>query len=148
MKRATSLILLTLCLIFLLIGCDNKRSVTIDVASSVNFRCEVYISDTDESFTTIEDAGYLFERCFENKEDATKLSGNVGIGTSYIKVNFVGDCVDNAPTKDGKADYGAFVIFSNNTVRFEYDTASEYYQFDNEFYNFINNYMILFVVKE
>ena len=148
MKRAICLFIVIMCVAFLITGCDNSRNVTIDVASSVNFRCEVYISDSDESFTLNEnDSTYLFERSFENKENATRLKDGVGIGTSFIKIYFVGDCVDNAPIKDNKADYGRFTIFSNDTVRFEYDTASEYYQFERGFYNFINNYILIFAEK-
>ncbi len=151
MKRTVCLVLLTLCLAFLVIGCDktNYIEATIDIASSVNFRCDVYLSNSDESFSLGEkDATYLFERCFKHKKNATKLkSDKIGVGTDFIKLYFVGDIVDNAPTKNDKADYGGFVIFSNNTVRFEYDTASEYYQFENGFYNLINNYILIFAER-
>ena len=149
MKRAICLFLLTLCLAFSFLGCNNDSDIitaTIDVASSVNFRCDVYVSVSDEGFTLgQDDASYLFEACFENKDKGTKLKGDkVAVATDYIKIYFVGDSVDNAPIKNDKADYGGFVIFSNNVVRFEYDTASEYYQFENGFYNFINTYMMIF----
>ena len=49
--------------------------------------------------------------------------------------------------KDGKADYSGFVIFSNNVVRFEYDNKSEYYEFENGFYNFINTYLLIFAER-
>ena len=151
MKRALSAVLLILCIIFLLLGCNKNNTInaTIDIASSSNFRCDVNLSSSNESFTLGEnDAVYLFERCFENKENATKLkSDTIGVGTDYIKLHFVGDIVDNAPIKDNKADYGGFFIFSNNTVRFEYDTASEYYQFEEGFYNFIQTYILIFADK-
>ena len=71
----------------------------------------------------------------------------MGVGTDYIKLYFVGDCVDNAPVKDNKADYSGFVIFSNNVVRFEYDNKSEYYEFESGFYNFINTYLLIFAER-
>ncbi|MBO5440819.1 MAG: hypothetical protein J6A53_09215 [Clostridia bacterium] len=151
MKRAISLVLLILCLAFFAVGCKGDYiEARIDIANSVNFRCEVYLSVGDESFSLVEgDSVYLFEKCFENKKNATKLkSDRVGISTDYIKLHFVGDTVDNAPVKNGKADYSGFVIFSNNTVRFEYDTASEYYQFENGFYNFINNYILILAERQ
>ena len=132
------------------VGCgDDGINATIDVASSQNFRCDVSVSSEDTPYTLGEnDAKYLFQKCFENKDNGEKLKGNqVAVATNYIKLNFVGDCVDNAPTKNDKADYGGFVIFSNNVVRFEYDTASEYYQFDDGFYNFINTYLMIFAEK-
>jgi len=151
MKRALSIILLTLGLVFWLFGCDgsNTIDVTIDIASSSNFRCDVHLSASDESYTLGEkDSVHLFEKCFENKENATRLkSDSIGVGESFIKLHFVGDNVDNAPVRDGKADYSGFIIFSNDTVRFEYDNASEYYQFDTGFYNFIQTYLLIFAER-
>ena len=151
MKRALSIILLTLGLVFLLFGCDrsNTIDVTIDIASSSNFRCDVYLSASNESYTLTEkDSVHLFQKCFENKENGTKLKGDaVGVGENFIKLQFIGDAVDNAPVKDGKADYSTFTVFSNNTVRFEYDNASEYYQFETGFYNFVQTYLLIFAEK-
>ncbi len=150
MKKLLILILTTLCLAFSFFSCGSGNTIqaTIDVASSKNFRCDVEAStlSLSESFTLGEkDAKYLFENCFSNKEKAQRLKANqVAVGSEFIKIYFVGDCVDNAPVKNDKADYGGFVIFSNDIVRFEYDTASEYYLFESGFYNFINTYMILF----
>ena len=139
-----------LCLTFFLFSCDNNTiNATIDIASSSNFRCDVELSAKNEFFTLGEkDSVYLFEKSFENKENATKLKNDtIGVGSDYIKIHFVGDTVDNAPVKNGKADYGGFMIFSNDTVRFEYDTASEYYQFENGFYNFIQTYILIFAER-
>ena len=149
MKRYIILVLATLMLVFSMVGCRNDTNATIDIASSKNFGCEVYQSYEDESYTLGEnDAVYLFQQCFRVKGEAEKLKGNqVGVSTDYIKLFFVGDCVDNAPTKDGKADYSGFVIFSNNVVRFEYDNKSEYYQVESVFYNFINTYLLIFAEK-
>lgn len=150
MKRAISSVLLIMCLAFLVAGCKSDYiEARIDVASSVNFRSDVYLSVSDESFSLNEnDSVYLFEKSFEHKNNATKLKSNeVGVSTDFIKLYFVGDIVNNAPIKNGKADYGGFVIFSNNIVRFEYDTASEYYQFESGFYNFINNYILIFAER-
>ncbi len=143
MKKLYFLISLTPVLVFSCFGCGGKTvNATIDIASSVNFRCDVYQLYEDDTYTLWEsDAVYLFQQCFEKKSDANRLKGNqVGVGTDYIKLYFVGDCVDNAPIKDDKADYSGFIIFSNNVVRFEYDNKSEYYEFENGFYNFINTY--------
>ena len=150
MKKLLILVLLTLMLVFSAFGCGNNTvNATIDIASSVNFRCEVYQSYEDDTYTLGEsDAVYLFQQCFEKKDNAERLKGNqVGVSTDYIKLYFVGDCVDNAPIKDDKADYGGFVIFSNNVVRFEYDNKSEYYEFENGFYNFINTYLLIFAER-
>ena len=150
MKRYIILVLATLMVVFSVVGCRSTvKAATIDIASSVNFRCEVYQSNEDDTYTLGEsDAVYLFQQCFEKKSDANRLKGNqVGVGTDYIKLYFVGDCVDNAPIKDNKADYSGFVIFSNNVVRFEYDNKSEYYEFENGFYNFINTYLLIFAEK-
>ena len=151
MKRIISLVLLLVCYIFLLIGCgnDNTTSATIDIASSVNFRCEIDGTNEDNPYTLGEnDAVYLFQNCFDYKGKANKIKGSeVGVTTDFIKVFFVGDSVDNAPIKDDKADYGGFVIFSNNVVRFEYNGMTEYYQFSDGFYNFINTYLIIFADK-
>lgn len=149
MKRYKILVLATLMVVFSVVGCRSTVKATIDIASSKNFRCEVYQSYNDEAYTLGEnDAVYFFKQCFEKKDNADKLKGNqVGVGADYIKLYFVGDCVDNAPIKDGKADYSGFIIFSNNVVRFEYDNKSEYYQFENAFYNFINNLLIFHKAK-
>lgn len=150
MKKKLIFVLFALLLIFSVVGCgDDGINATIDVASSENFRCEVSVSSEDAPYTLGEgDAKYLFQKCFENKDKGEKLKGNqVAVATNYIKLHFVGDRVDNAPTKNDKADYGGFIIFSNNVVRFEYDTASEYYQFDDGFYNFINTYLMIFAEK-
>ena len=53
----------------------------------------------------------------------------MAVSTDYIMLHFVGDAVDNAPVKNGKADYSGFVIFSNNVVRFYY---------------FLNTYLLIF----
>lgn len=151
MKRCIILILSTLMLIFSVIGCGDKNvtAATIDIASSKNFRCDVYQSYEDDAYTLGEgDAVYLFQQCFEKKDNGKKIKGEqIGVSTDYIKLYFVGDTVDNAPMKDGKADYSGFVIFSNNVVRFEYDNKSEYYEFENGFYNFINTYLLIFAER-
>ena len=149
MKRYIILVLATLMVVFSVVGCRSTVKATIDIASSKNFRCEVYQSYEDDTYTLGEsDAVYLFQQCFDKKDNAERLKGNqVGVSTDYIKLYFVGDCVDNAPTKDDKADYGGFVIFSNNVVRFEYDNKSEYYEFENGFYNFINTYLLIFAER-
>lgn len=149
MKRYIILVLATLMVVFSVVGCRSTVKATIDIASSKNFRCEVYQSYEDDTYTLGEsDAVYLFQQCFEKKSNANRLKGNqVGVSTDYIKLYFVGDCVDNVPTKDDKADYGGFVIFSNNVVRFEYDNKSEYYEFENGFYNFINTYLLIFAER-
>ena len=149
MKRYIILVLATLMVVFSVVGCRSTVKATIDIASSKNFRCEVYQSYEDDTYTLGEnDAVYLFQQCFDKKDNAERLKGNqVGVSTDYIKLYFVGDCVDNAPIKDNKADYGGFVIFSNNVVRFEYDNKSEYYEFENGFYNFINTYLLIFAER-
>lgn len=149
MKRYIILVLATLMVVFSVVGCRSTVKATIDIASSKNFRCEVYQSYENDTYTLGEsDAVYLFQQCFDKKDNAERLKGNqVGVSTDYIKLYFVGDCVDNAPTKDDKADYGGFVIFSNNVVRFEYDNKSEYYEFENGFYNFINTYLLIFAER-
>ena len=148
MKRIFILALLVL-VVFSAISCGNTVNATIDIASSVNFRCDVYQSYEDDTYTLGEsDAVYLFQQCFDKKDNAERLKGNqVGVSTDYIKLYFVGDCVDNAPIKDNKADYSGFVIFSNNVVRFEYDNKSEYYEFESGFYNFINTYLLIFAER-
>ena len=148
MKRCIISVLSTLMLIFSVIGCGGTNA-TIDIASSKNFRCDVYQSYEDEAYTLGEsDAVYLFKQCFEKKGNGKKIKGEqVGVSTDYIKLYFVGDIVDNAPIKDGKADFSGFVIFSNNVVRFEYDNKSEYYEFENGFYNFINTYLLIFAER-
>lgn len=135
-----------------LFGCGESGEVvsaTIDIANSVNFRCDVDGTNEDKPYTLGEnDAVYLFQQCFEYKSKANKISGTeVSVTTDYIKIFFVGDTVDNVPIKDDKADYGGFYIFSNNVVRFEYNGMTEYYQFSDGFYNFINTYLIIFAEK-
>ena len=151
MKKVIILILATLCLVFSLTGCRQGDVIDtkIDVASSKNFRAEVEMSVGDKKFTLGEnDSAYLFESCYEAKDKGQRLKADkVAIGTDFIKIYFVGDCVDNAPTKNEKADYGAFIIFSNNVVRFEYDTVSQYYQFESGFFSFINTYITIFAAK-
>lgn len=126
----------------MLTGCNKKNTKTyvVDVASSVNFRCEV--NTIEESYIIDENPAELFEQCYGFKKKAIKIKDSAPISENHIRLHFVGDCVDNAPVKDGKADYGMFVIFSNDTVRFEYDTSSEYYTFEDGFYNFINTLLL------
>ena len=149
MKRLIATVLMVVGLAFTVAGCGNSQiNARIDIASSVNFRCEVDSTSGDGAYTLAKGSSVeLFEKCFEHKKDAQRLKGNqVAVSTDYIMLHFVGDAVDNAPVKDGKADYSGFVIFSNNVVRFEYDGASEYYQF-NGFYNFVNTYLLIFAEK-
>lgn len=148
-------LILSLALIIFIVsifGCgdsDKTVSATIDIASSVNFRCEVDGTNEDSPYSLGEnDAVYLFQNCFDYKSKASKINGTeVSVTTDYIKIFFVGDIVDNAPIKNDKADYGGFYIFSNNVVRFEYNGMTEYYQFSDGFYNFINTYLIIFAEK-
>ena len=150
MKKVIVFVLLTLVTIFTVNGCkENGIHATIDVASSVNFRCDVDMATEKDTFVLGEgDATYLFKQCFDYKNKANRIKGSeVAVTTEFTKIHVVGDVIDNTPIIDGKADYSSFVIFSNNVVRFEYDTNSEYYQFENGFYNFINTYIIVFAEK-
>lgn len=150
MKKVIVFVLLTLVAIFTVSGCRNDGiHATIDVASALNFRCDVNMSTEKDEFTLGEnDATYLFKQCFDYKNKASRIKGSeVAVTTEYTKIHFVGDIVDNAPIINGKADYSGFAIFSNNVVRFEYDNKSEYYQFENGFYNFINTYIIVFAER-
>ena len=145
---------LVLCLLLLvfvmsIFSCGESEDVTnatIDIASSVNFRCEVNGTAVDEPYNLGEnDAVYLFQNCFDKKSEAKKIEGSeISVTAEYIKIFFVGDPVDTAPVKNNKADYSGFYIFSNDVVRFEYNGMTEYYQFSNGFYDFINTYLIIF----
>ena len=111
MKKFITIALLVL-MIFI-VGCkDNSTNATIDVASSINFRCEVDMSKEESPFVLGEgDATYLFKSCFDYKNKASRIKGSeVAVTTDFINIHFVGDSVDNVPEYNGKA----YVKLNNN----------------------------------
>lgn len=148
-----SLILLSACL---LLSCNNENK-DIDISDAiVNFRCELTIEETGETFFIYEnEARYLQSLCIEEWETAEKATGIIYSDLNTIRMRFMSDIKEGSLENftemekalmifDNKLWFGEYFLYSDNKGYYSANPLMSYAdnrQCNEDFYSTLLSYL-------
>ena len=119
-----------------IIGCNSNPKIEYVTANNCyNYRCQVYESETDTSYTIYDDgAKKVYSKCEEYKLDANQTETQ-GTG-KYIKIEIKGDSRKEPLSEDETYTFFTYIVHENNIVEFSFrPTVILNYQYPDGFFN-------------